>query len=174
MDFSLKGFLAITIGSCAGLSAVPQPSQSLLPFVISTSSCPEPQPSLVNAFPIPDVFVPIYSLSASSNDLNGKSKVSQIKLNCSLVGRLFPNSQFDTQPVSPPDLLGNNSAIFDWGILFSSLHSFNQSPNQPILSPPLLSIALPMLCDLGKPEPYTHIIWSLISNPASSIATPIL
>ena len=45
MDFSDIGFLAITIGSCAGFNAVPQPSHSELPFV--TVSVPYPNIALL-------------------------------------------------------------------------------------------------------------------------------
>ena len=51
-------------------------------------------------------------------------------------------------------------------------------PGSPILlpitsrsAPAALSMALDTSCDFGNPDPYSHMMLSRISNPASSIAT---
>jgi len=66
--------------------------------------------------------------------------------------------------------------ILPFGLL--SLHSFPSgvifSPTTSLSLPFFLSNALPIFKLFGKPEPYIHIIWSLISKPASSIFTTIL
>ncbi|OPZ94103.1 MAG: hypothetical protein BWY74_00810 [Firmicutes bacterium ADurb.Bin419] len=110
--FSDRCFRAIQIVSCAGLRAVPQPSHSEVPLVISSSfACPKAPP-------------PIAPLSsATATPFCAWCFISPVAI------RSFPCN---------------------------------------------LSTAFPIFKLLGKPDPYTHSIISLTSNPASSIATAIL
>ena len=61
-----------------------------------------------------------------------------------------------------------SSLAFEYDLFF--LPQCSTSPNTSLSAPYILSIALLILCDFGKPLPYNHCIQSLTSKPANRIA----